>query len=178
MGKQYKILSTADMEFIKEQKLFYIASCSNHEVNLSPRGYQSIHIINENSMYMIDYLGSGNRTARDIDSGGEITLVFNAFENKPKILRCFCKGEVILKDNPEFATASEFFSEDMNAIRQIFKFNVYAVETSCGMGVPVMKYEEERPQVRNFALKMQKEGKFDEYVKDHQVPPNLKELQS
>ena len=176
MGKQYKALETKDINFIKKQQLFYIASCSNHEVNLSPRGYESLHVIDENSMYMIDYLGSGNRTARDIEEDGEITIVFNAFENAPMILRCFCKGEVILKDNPEFATASEFFSEDMNAIRQIFKFNIYAVETSCGMGVPIMKYQEERPQVRNFALKMQREGKFDEYVKDHQVPPNLKEL--
>jgi len=178
MGKQCKSLSTADIEFIKEQKLFYIASCSKHEVNLSPRGYESIHVIDENSLYMIDYLGSGNRTARDIGEDGEITIVFNAFEGKPKIVRCFCKGDVILKDNPEFTTASEFFSEDMKAVRQILKFNVYAVETSCGMGVPIMKYEEERVQVRNFALKMQKEGKFDEYVKNHQVPPNLKELQS
>lgn len=176
MGKQYKSLSTADIEFIKEQKLFYIASCSNHEVNLSPRGYDSLHVVNENSMYMIDYLGSGNRTARDIGEGGEITILFNAFENKPKILRCFCKGEVILKENHEFETASKFFSEDMSVIRQIFKFNIYALETSCGMGVPVMEYKKERPQVRDFALKMRKEEKFDKYVKDHEVPPNLKRL--
>lgn len=176
MGKQYKSLSQADINFIKEQKLFYIASCSKHEVNLSPRGYESIHMVDENTFYMIDYLGSGNRTARDIQEDGEVTLLFNAFENVPKVLRCFCKGEVILKDSAEFIEASKFFNEDMNAIRQMFKFNIYAVETSCGMGVPVMKYQEERSQVRDFALKMQKQGKFDEYVKDHENPPNLKNL--
>lgn len=176
MGKQYKSLSQADMEFIKEQKLFYIASCSNHEVNLSPRGYDSIHVIDEKSLYMIDYLGSGNRTARDIGEGGGVTLLFNAFEGKPKILRCFCNGEVILKDNHEFALASRFFDEDMDAIRQIFRFDIYAVETSCGMGVPVMNYQEDREQVRDFALRMQREGKFDGYVKDHQTPPDLKEF--
>ena len=122
---------------------------------------------------MIDYLGSGNRTARDIGEDGEVTLVFNAFEGAPKILRCFCKGEVILKDNAEFELASKNFTEDMNAIRQIFKFNIYAVETSCGMGVPIMEYKEERPQVRNFALKMHKQNEFDKYVSDHEVPPSL-----
>jgi len=164
------------MGFIKEQKLFYIASCSKYEVNLSPKGYESIYVLDESSMYMIDYLGSGNRTARDIENDGEITIVFNAYENAPKILRCFCKGEVILKDNPDFSSASKFFKEDMNVIRQIFKFSIYAVESSCGMGVPLMKYEEDRPQVRNYALKMQKEGKFDEYVEEHKVPVNLKEI--
>ena len=174
MGKQYAKLNQNDIEFIKQQQLFYIASCSNHEVNLSPRGYDSLHVINESNLYMIDYLGSGNRTARDIGEDGEVTLVFNAFEDAPKILRCFCKGEVILKDNSEFDAASKNFTADMNGIRQIFKFNITAVETSCGMGVPIMEFKEERPQVRNFALKKHKAGEFDIYVADHEVPPSLK----
>jgi hypothetical protein len=176
LGKQYKSLNTTDIEFIKQQKLFYLASCSNHEVNLSPRGYESIYIHDENTLYMIDYLGSGNRTARDIGEDGEVTLVFNAFEGAPKILRCFCKGEVFSKESKDFEQASQHFSADMNAIRQIFKFTIYAVETSCGMGVPLMQYKEERPQVRNFALKMHKQNKFNSYEKDHAVPPNLQKL--
>ena len=176
MGKQYKSLNQADIEFIQEQKLFYIASCSNHEVNLSPRGYESIYVKDENTLYMIDYLGSGNRTARDIGEDGEVTLVFNAFEKAPKILRCFCKGEVFSKDDARYQEISSFFDVDMNGIRQVFQFNIYAVETSCGMGVPLMQYKKERPQVRDFALKMHKQNKFDAYEKDHAVPPNLKEL--
>lgn len=174
MGKQYAKLNNNDIEFIKQQQLFYIASCSNHEVNLSPRGYDSLHVENESTLFMIDYLGSGNRTARDIGEDGELTLVFNSFTGAPKILRLFCKGEVILKDNSKFETVSKNFSEDMNAIRQIFQFNIYGVETSCGMGVPVMEFKEERPQVRNFALKMHKNNEFDKYVADHEIPPSLK----
>lgn len=173
MGKQYAKLNQNDIEFIQKQQLFYVASCSNHEVNLSPRGYDSLHVIDENNLYMIDYLGSGNRTARDIGEDGEVTLVFNAFEGAPKILRCFCKGEVILKDNPEFDSASKNFKEDMNAIRQIFKFTIYAVETSCGAGVPLMEYKEDRAGVRNFALRQHENGKFDKYEEDHRVPPSL-----
>ena len=173
MGKQYAKLNDNDIEFIKKQQLFYIASCSNHEVNLSPRGYDSLHVEDANTVYMIDYLGSGNRTARDIGEDGEVTLVFNAFEGAPKILRCFCKGEVILKDNDKFENISKNFTVDMNGIRQMFIFTIYAVETSCGAGVPLMDYKEERPQVRNFALKQYKAGKFDEYEEDHRVPPSL-----
>lgn len=176
MGKQYKVLSKHDIEFIKKQKLFYIASCSNQEVNLSPRGYESIYILDERTLYMIDFLGSGNRTARDIQENGEITLMFNAFEGKPKILRCFCKGECIQKDEASFEQASAYFTEDMKAIRHIFKFNIYALESSCGMGVPIMKYEQDREDVRDYALNMAKQGKFDQYNNDHKTPPNLHNL--
>ncbi len=176
MGKQYKSLNKADISFIQEQKLFYIASCSNQEVNLSPRGYESIYVEDESSLYMIDYLGSGNRTARDINEDGQITLLFNAFEKAPKILRCFCKGEVFSKESEGFEKISKHFSADMNGIRQIFKFNIYAVETSCGMGVPLMEFQKERSGVRDFALKMHKQNKFDDYEKDHFTPPNLQKL--
>lgn len=176
MGKQYKTLSRHDIEFIKQQKLFYIASCSNKEVNLSPRGYDSIYVADESTLYMIDYLGSGNRTARDIGLNGEITLMFNAYEGKPKILRCFCKGECIQKSDRAFKEASSYFTEDMNAIRHIFKFNIYALESSCGMGVPLMEYKQDRQDVRDYALQMSKQGKFDLYVQEHITPPDLNNL--
>jgi len=176
MGKQYKSLSKNDIGFIQAQKLFYIASASSHEVNLSPKGYDSIHISDPNTLYMIDYLGSGNRTARDIDEDGEVTLLFNAFENTPKILRCFCKGKVIGKNEDDFRSASAWFQEDVSAIRQIFRLKVYAVESSCGMGVPVMHYQEERSGVRDYALEMAKNGKFDQYADEHKCPPDLHDL--
>ena len=177
MGKQYKVLSKHDIAFINEQKLFYIASCSQQEVNLSPRGYDSIYVADESTLYMIDYLGSGNRTSRDIGEDGEVTLLFNAFEGKPKILRCFCKGECILKETPAFDSIAKNFHENMSVIRHIFKFNIYAVESSCGMGVPLMEYKEDRQEVRDYALKMVEEESFEEYVQEHLIPPDLKALE-
>ncbi len=176
MGKQYKCLSESDIRFILQQKLFYVSSCSNHEVNLSPKGYESIHVIDSSTLYMMDYLGSGNRTARDISENGEVTVLFNAFEDEPKILRCFCKGEIIHRADEAFTQASTYFTEDTQAIRQFFRLNIYAVESSCGMGVPIMQYKHERAEVREYALKMAKEGKFDQYVQEHQSPPALKEM--
>jgi hypothetical protein len=173
MGKQYIRLTKTNINFILKQKLFYIASSSAHEVNLSPKGYASIYVADSSTLYMLDYLGSGNRTARDISEDGEITLLFNAFEGKPKILRCFCKGEVIAKEDERFGAALSFFTEDPQAIRQIFKLSIYAVETSCGMGVPLMRYQKERPEVRDFALMMAKEGRFDDYADAHKIPPKL-----
>jgi len=176
LGKQYTSLSKHDIHFIQNQKLFYIASASDHEVNLSPRGYDSLYIKDSNTLYMIDYLGSGNRTARDISNDGEVTLLFNAFEGKPKILRCFCKGESVLKEAQSFKTLSTYFEADMRAIRQIFIFNIYAVESSCGMGVPLMKFQKERQEVKEYALDMSEKGLFDQYIQDHLIPPDLSKL--
>ena len=176
MGKQYKSLSESDIRFIQEQKLFYLSSCSNHEVNLSPKGYDSIRIIDASTLYMMDYLGSGDRTARDINENGEVTILFNAFEGKPKILRCFCKGEVIKKEDEAFESIAHLFDEDTKAVRQFFKLNIYAVESSCGMGVPLMSFQDERSGVRDYAIKMAEEGKFEQYVQDHRKPPSLKGL--
>jgi len=176
LGKQYKSLSSHDMNFIQKQKLFFIASCSDQEVNLSPRGYESLYIKDENTLYMIDFLGSGNRTASDISKDGEITLMFTAFEGKPKILRCFCKGECITKDDVNFKEVSAFFSEDMRGIRHIFKFNIYALESSCGMGVPIMEFKQDRQEVREYALDLAIKETFEDYVEKHKTPPNLHNL--
>jgi len=176
MGKQYKKLSLQDKKFIQKQNLFYIASASKHEVNLSPRGYDSLYIQDEKTLYMVDYLGSGNRTARDINEDGEITLLFNAFEGAPKILRCFCKGEVFAQGSEAYQEASVHFDVDLNGIRQIFKFSIYAVESSCGMGVPEMEFKKERSEVRDYALKMYNNNKFNSYVQEHETPPDLKKL--
>jgi hypothetical protein len=74
MGKQYKELTPENIEFIKEQKLFYLASCSGTEVNLSPKGFECIEVLNAHSLLYLDYPGSGNRTARDIKNDEKLHL--------------------------------------------------------------------------------------------------------
>ena len=72
MGKQYKNLTLEDINFIKEQKLFYLASCSTKEVNLSPKGYDSIRVIDNQTLAFANLPGSGNRTHRDSVENGEM----------------------------------------------------------------------------------------------------------
>jgi hypothetical protein len=100
MGKQYQALTNEDINFIKKQKVFYIASSSGKEVNLSPKGYDSIRVINNSKLIFLNLVGSGNRTNRDSENNGEFTLVFNSFEEELKILRIFCKTNIIKKIIP------------------------------------------------------------------------------
>ena len=174
MGKQYASLTEDDIDFIKKQKLFYLASCSGKEVNLSPKGYDSIRILDKNTILYLDFPGSGNRTYRDAMSDGEFTLVFNAFSGNANITRLFCKAEAIEKSDERFEVYLSHFGVDGAAVRQLFIFDIYAVESSCGMSVPYMKYEKQRSSLKNWAKNMAKEGRIQAYMDKHKEPPVLK----
>ena len=176
MGKQYKILTPENIEFINQQHLFYIASSSGEEVNLSPRGFDSAQVLDESSMIFLDYPGSGDRTARDIRAGGEVTVVFNAFSGAAQIIRLFCKGELIEKDHSDFEAYFSKFEGDVNLIRRIVKLNIYAVESSCGMGVPKMQYQKERTGLQKWIASMDKSGELQGYIEAHELPPKLDDL--
>ena len=109
MATLQKSLRVDDIDFIKRQKLFFIASVSVAEVNLSPKGYDCLRVIDDKTLLFMDYPGSGNRIARDIRHGGEVTVLFTAFEGLPKILRLFCKGELIEKNDREFEQLFSLF---------------------------------------------------------------------
>ncbi|WP_455756729.1 hypothetical protein [Sulfurimonas sp.] len=176
MGKQYKSLTDADIEFIKKQKLFYLASSSGNEVNLSPKGYDCIRVLDKNNLVFLNYPGSGNRTYTDAKSDGEFTLVFNAFEGKPRILRLFCKANIVEGKSEKFYNYLEVFKEKESVVRDFFEFNIYAVESSCGMSVPIMEYKDEREELRDWAIKMDENGKLEKYKEDKFIPPSLKNL--
>lgn len=174
MGTQYKSLKDADIEFIKTQKLFYLASVSDREVNLSPKGYDSIRVLDNSTLVFISYPGSGNRTYRDALNNGEFTLVFNAFEGKAKILRLFCKAKIVDAKSEKFDEYLKLFEEKRSLVRDFFEFSIYAVESSCGESVPIMEYKEDRSSLRNWVIKMDKNQKLEEYKENHLAPPNLK----
>ena len=177
MGKQYKKLTTKHKEFIKSQKLFFMASSSDAEVNLSPKGYDSIRVLNDFEVIYLDYPGSGNRTARDIENGGGVTLMFNAFEGDPQILRLFCKGKIIKKEDEQFLNYLKLFNIESLAVRQLFKFDIYAVESSCGEAVPVMRFDHERKSLKEWAKNMAIKGTLEKYISDHHVPVDLNNIE-
>ena len=58
-------LSHIDIEFIKNQKMFFVATApKNGKINLSPKGLDdTFKIIDENKILWLNYFGSGNETA-------------------------------------------------------------------------------------------------------------------
>lgn len=179
MGKQYKHLTDKDIEFACRQRLFFMASACGKEVNLAPKGEDCFRFPDERTMLLLDYPGSSNRTGRDIEAGGEVTVMFCSFEEEPKVLRIFCRGELVEKDNPLFGELVKNFPDVNPAIvRQMFRLGIYAVETSCGLSVPLMKFEKTREKgVSHWASRKESEGRLDDYIKSHREPPSLGEVE-
>jgi hypothetical protein len=153
MGKQYPSLTDSDREFANRQRLFFIASASGHEVNLAPKGEDSLIFLDEKTLLLMDYPGSSNRTGRDIVEGGGVTLMFCSFDDESRVLRLFCTGQAFEKNHPEFDEMVRLFPDGNPAIvRQVFRLSVQVVENSCGLSVPVMRFEKLRESgVRHWA---------------------------
>jgi hypothetical protein len=179
MGKQYKSMTGKDIEFANRQRLFFIASAGGKEVNLAPKGDDCFRFPDERTMLVIDYPGSSNRTGRDIEAGGEVTVMFCSFGDEPKVLRLFCKGKLVERENPLFGELMKNFSDiDPAIVRQLFRLDIYAVESSCGLSVPIMRFEKTREKgVKHWATKKESEGTLDEYVKSYKEPPSLEEIE-
>lgn len=174
MADQYKTLTDEDISFIGEQKVFFIASSSVAEVNLSPKGYDCLRVIDEKTLLYLDYPGSGNRTARDIENGGKVTVMFTAFTGEARITRCFCTGELIEKDDQRFGELfARFEGVEEVLIRRLILFSVETVEKSCGISVPVMEYKSERGGLKKWAKGMSDKGKLEIYIKENATPPEL-----
>ena len=176
MGKQYKVLKESDKEFINNQKLFYIASCSVNDVNLSPKGYKSIHVLSDDSLVFLDYPASGNRTYTDYLNDGKFTLLFNAYSGAAKILRLFCKASVVERKSEEFCRYLEIFNEKESLVRNFFIFKIYGVESSCGDGIPYMEYKGERNALKQWIVKLDSNNKLEAYKEAHAIPPNMQDI--
>ncbi|HOP40438.1 MAG TPA: pyridoxamine 5'-phosphate oxidase family protein [Geobacteraceae bacterium] len=145
MGKQYLELTEKDRAFAACQKVFFLASASGEEVNIGPKGEDCLLFLGPRSLLLLDYPGSSNRTGRDLAAGGSLTLMFCSFDDDSRVLRIFCSGDVVGRDDSDFEELVNRFSGiDPAIVRHVFKLAVQAVENSCGLSVPVMRFVKKR----------------------------------
>ena len=153
MAKEYATIPDKLARFAMEQKMFFIATAvEGDDVNLSPKGVALLKVIDEKTVLYADYHGSGNKTAEHLVAGGKATLMFTSFDEEPLILRFFCHGRVVARGSGEFEKlAGEHYPEFDDAwFRQLFMFDVYRVQRSCGYGTPMMEYVSDRSSKKYF----------------------------
>lgn len=154
MAKVYPEISDEFAAWIREQPMFFVASAPldpKGHVNLSPRGHDTLRIIDPNQVAFLDLTGSGNETAAHITENHRITLMFCAFHGPPRILRLYGEGEVILPGSEEWDDLRSLFP-DLPGARQIIRILVTRVQTSCGYGVPLMEYQGQRQKILDWAI--------------------------
>lgn len=151
MAQQFDSLSDRLIEFILQQHLFFVATATaDSRVNVSPKGMDSLRVLNSNRVIWLNVTGSGNETAAHLEQNPRMTLMFCAFEGKPLILRLYGQARAIHHKDPEWQSLYGLF-DALPGARQIFILDIDLVQTSCGMAVPYLDYVGERELLNNWA---------------------------
>lgn len=144
-------LNQKDKDFIKTQKMFFVSTApKDGKINLSPKGLDdTFKIIDDNTILWLNYFGSGNETAAHLLEDNRMTIMFCAFEGKPNILRLYCTARAIQEKDEEWEKYTSNFSVS-RAARQVFEVTIHNVNNSCGMGVPLYDYIEQRKDLDTY----------------------------
>jgi len=158
MATQYVEISDKYKKFIEKQKIYFVATATaDSRINLSPKGMNSLKVLNENRVIWLNVTGSGNETAAHVQVMPRMTLMFTAFEGNPLILRLYGTANVIHPNDDAWDELYTLF-EPIPGARQIFDFDVDLVQTSCGMAVPNYDYVSERELLNEWARVKGQEG--------------------
>ncbi len=67
MSKLYKRITPKLQQFIEDQKIFFVATATaDSRINLSPKGMDSLRVVNKNRVIWLNVTGSGNETAAHV----------------------------------------------------------------------------------------------------------------
>lgn len=158
MAKRFTEIKDSLREFIERQHIFFVGTAaSDGRVNVSPKGMDSLRVVNGNRIVWLNVTGSGNETAAHVLESPRMTLMFCAFTGPALILRVYGTARVIHHGEPEWAELYAGFTP-LPGARQIFDLQVDLVQTSCGQAVPFMDYAAERGELREWTEKKGEEG--------------------
>jgi hypothetical protein len=152
MAKQFARIEDAHRVFILRQRVFFTASAAGEgRVNVSPKGLDTLRVLDANRVAYLDLTGSGNETSAHLAATGRLTLMFCAFEGPPTILRLYGQGRLLRKGSAGYAELLPEFGPELPGSRQIIVLDVDLVQTSCGYAVPLLEYRGDRPGLIRWA---------------------------
>jgi hypothetical protein len=167
MGKFYNNISQDHAGFIRDQRIFFVATAplsAEGRINLSPKGLDCFRVLGENLVGYMDLISSGNETSAHTLENGRITFMFCSFEGDPRILRLYGKGRAVLPGTGDWEQYAAHF-EIYPSTRQIIIAEIDLVQTSCGFGVPLFEYAGERDLHFKWADKKGADG-LKEYIQE------------
>ncbi len=163
-------LSSKDIEFIKNQKMFFVSTApKDGKINISPKGLDdTFKIIDENTILWLNYFGSGNETAAHLLEDKRMTIMFCAYEGDANILRLYCEVKCIQEKDKNWEEYIKHFSIK-RASRQVFEVKILSINNSCGMGVPLYDFVSQRDELTNFYDNSTKEEHLAYMKKKNQI---------
>ena len=160
MGDVFDHITDRLRDFIAAQHMFFVASAPSSaegRVNLSPKGLDTLRVLDGRTVAYLDFVGSGVETIAHLRENGRIALMFCAFEGPPKIVRLHGRGEAVEPGDARFAALAAHFPPCESA-RAIIVVHVERASDSCGYGVPLYAYEGERTQLAAWAERKGADG--------------------
>ncbi len=158
MAKQYPGITENLAAFITEQKIFFVATAAKQgRVNVSPKGMDSLRVLDDKRVIWLNVTGSGNETSAHIQQVNRMTLMFCSFSSEPMILRLYGKVTEIMPADKDWNELYSLFTP-LPGCRQIYDMEIDLVQTSCCMAVPLFDHAGERAQLNNWAEKKGEEG--------------------
>ena len=160
MGKIYSEINEGFARFIRRQSVFFVATAPDDpegHLNLSPKGLDTLRILDSKTVAYLDLIGSGVETVAHLKENGRIVLMFCAFQGPPMVLRLHGCGRVLEPGCDEFEDLAAQFPE-YEAKRAVIVVQIERISTSCGYAVPLLKYEGEREQYFAWARKKGSDG--------------------
>lgn len=174
MGKQFVQLEPVHRDFIRRQHIFFTASATEQSrVNVSPKDGSALRVLGPNAVAYLDRTGSGNETAAHLLTDGRLTLMFCAFEEPPLILRLYGQGRVLHRGSMEYAEmlSEAFDGVEVPGARHIVTLDIEMVQTSCGLGVPLFDFIEERDGLDRWA-----QSKGEEGLRQYRIQKNARSI--
>lgn len=145
MAELFDALKDDHIAMIEAQPVFFVATAAaDGRINLSPKGLRdTLKVLSATQVAYLDIAGSGNETHAHLAADGRITLMVCNFQQPALILRIYGRGRAVLPQDDGWNDLASNFTL-LPGTRQIFVIDVESVQTSCGWGVPMMTYADDR----------------------------------
>ena len=160
MGKVFTSISPELREWLKQQKIFFVATAplaSDGHVNCSPKGGDTFRVLGDREVAYLDLTGSGIETIAHLQENGRIVIMFCAFEGPPRIVRLHGQAEPVYPTQSEFGMLSLNFAPQVGA-RAIIRITVTRISDSCGYAVPFFDFAGERDALAKWCEKKGEAG--------------------
>ncbi len=168
MGRTYERIEPAVAEFVRKQHMFFVgtAPSAGGHVNVSPKGMDSLRILDDQRVAYLDLTGSGIETIAHVRENGRLTFMFCAVDGPPRIIRLQGTGTVVTMHEPGFTELAAQFPIHRGA-RAVIVLEVDRVADSCGFSVPLYEYVGDRDVLTKWA-----DHKTDDELAEYRLAKN------
>lgn len=150
MARTYESISAHAAEWIERQQMFFVATAplaADGHVNVSPKGLDTMRLLDGHTVAYLDLTGSGAETAAHLRENGRVTLMWCAFEGPPRIVRVHGRGEYVALDDARIAGRFP----DFRGARGVVIVHADRISDSCGYSVPQYEFVGQRTRLTEWA---------------------------